>query len=170
MTLDELNALPEVAAYKEIEACCVAKNWVKAMVAARPFSNLDHLLEQADTVWKSMSEVDIREAFDGHPRIGDVNTLRAKYAHTADKAGHEQSGMSAADDATISEMATLNDDYFKKFGFIFIVCATGKSAYEMLELLKQRMSNSLAVELAIAAQEQSKITKIRLNKLLASEQ
>lgn len=168
MTLDELNSLTESEAFKQIESCCVAHNWVNAMVAARPFNTTESLLAKADEVWQTMTESDIREAFEGHPRIGDVNTLRAKYAHTASSAGHEQSGISAADEATIVEMAALNDEYFEKFGFIFIVCASGKSAAEMLKLLKARMPNSKDAELAIAAAEQSKITKIRLNKLLAS--
>lgn len=166
MTLNELNNLNADDAYKAFETCCVAPRWVDAMVNARPFESEVQVYEHADTIWAQLSEPDYLAAFEGHPQIGDVSTLRAKYANTAEKAGHEQSGMQQASDAVLEQMMTLNQDYLTKFGFIFIVCATGKSAEQMLALIEQRLPNERTKELAIAAGEQAKITRIRLEKLL----
>ena len=169
MTLDELNQLPSEDVAKVFESCCVAQRWINGMVNARPFHSLDQLLNCADRLWQQASENDIREAFEGHPRIGDVNTLKAKFANTAQTAGHEQSGMSLADEAVLQAMKTLNDEYYERFGYIFIVFASGKSAREMLGILKSRLRNDADTELKIAAAEQGKITRLRLRKLLGAE-
>lgn len=168
MTLEQLNAQPADAAYAELASCCVAENWVNAMVKARPFQSVDEVLQTAETIWQGLTDADYLEAFEGHPRIGDVSTLKKKFAHTAAAAGHEQSEMQAADDAVLEKMKVLNDDYFEKFGFIFIVCASGKTAAQMLELIEARYPNDAQTELAIAAGEQAKITSLRLQKLLAT--
>jgi 2-oxo-4-hydroxy-4-carboxy-5-ureidoimidazoline decarboxylase len=166
MTLTELNELNEQSAYAQFETCCVTPAWVHAMVASRPFESLEQLLNAADQHWRQASEADILLAFDGHPRIGDVSTLKAKFANTASTAGHEQSGMNTADDDVLHAMKQRNDEYFEKFGYIFIVCASGKTASEMLALLEARLPNTAADELNIAANEQAKITQLRLRKLL----
>lgn len=166
MTLEELNQLPPADVSAQFETCCVARLWIDGMVSARPFHSLDQLLNCADRLWQQASENTIREAFEGHPRIGDVTTLKAKYANTAKTAGHEQSGMSLADEAVIEAMKALNDQYYERFGYIFIVFASGKSAREMLELIKNRIHNDPETELKIAAAEQGKITRLRLRKLL----
>jgi 2-oxo-4-hydroxy-4-carboxy-5-ureidoimidazoline decarboxylase len=113
-----------------------------------------------------MGEADWREAFTHHPRIGDVSKLREKFASTATWSSQEQKGVSGASEETIQALAQGNRAYEEKFGFIFLVCATGKSAEEMLALLRERMPNDAAAELRIAAGEQAKITRIRLEKLL----
>ena len=136
------------------------------MLNIMPFENKDHLFHSAQTVWDSLSESDYLAAFEGHPQIGDLSTLSKKYAATAKKAGHEQSGMSKANEQTLKKMIELNKQYLSKFGFIFIVCASGKSAEKMLELIEQRVDNTREEELTIAAGEQAKITKIRLESLL----
>lgn len=165
MIFSQLNSLSSEQAAKNLESCCVAPRWVERMVEARPYQSDEHLFAVADEIWNGLEESDFLAAFEGHPQIGDVSTLRAKFASTAAKAGHEQSGMSAATEAVLQEMMELNHAYLAKFGFIFIVCATGKSAEEMLHLIKQRVFNEREKELAIAACEQAKITKIRLEKL-----
>ena len=124
------------------------------------------MFEKADEVWALSTEDDFLQAFEGHPEIGDVSTLREKYRNTEKLAGHEQSGVNSANEDTLQLLAQGNNDYKEKFGFIFIVCATGKSAEEMLQLLQQRLPNNRDEELANAAEEQRKITRIRLNKLL----
>ena len=138
------------------------------MEQSRPFSDFANLQETADKLWKKSSEEDLLQAFDGHPEIGDVSTLREKYKNTASSAGHEQSAVNAASDKTLSALAKGNQDYKDKFGFIFIVCASGKTADEMLELLLERLPNSRERELINAGEEQRKITQIRLEKLLGS--
>ena len=166
MNLTQLNQLSHADAYQALESCCVAPRWVEKMVATRPFSSLESLYQSAQTIWDELNETDYLAAFEGHPQIGDVSTLRAKFASTAEKAGHEQSGMSAANESVLQDMMATNKAYLEKFGFIFIVCATGKSAQQMLAMIKERINNDRTTELEIAANEQAKITQIRLEKLL----
>lgn len=166
MTLEELNQADEHIACTAFESCCVSERWISNMVAGRPFDSQEALFSAAEAHWQTMQRSDILQAFEGHPRIGDVSTLRKKFANTAALAGHEQSGMNAADDALLHRMKTLNDEYYEKFGYLFIVCATGKSATEMLSILESRLPNDAQTELTIAAREQGKIIQIRLQKLL----
>ncbi|MEQ8802229.1 MAG: 2-oxo-4-hydroxy-4-carboxy-5-ureidoimidazoline decarboxylase, partial [Haliea sp.] len=116
-----------------------------------------------------LGEADLLEAFEGHPKIGDVNSLKAKYSSTKALAAGEQSSVDEAGDAIIEALARGNSEYEEKFGFIFIVCATGKSAREMSGLLQARLPNDRATELANAAGEQRKIFQIRLSKLLEGQ-
>ncbi|MBH0014135.1 2-oxo-4-hydroxy-4-carboxy-5-ureidoimidazoline decarboxylase [Pseudoalteromonas sp. NZS100_1] len=162
----KINNLNEAQAHQALEHCCAAPSWVSGMLNIRPFKNQQHLFESAQSVWNSLNESDYLAAFEGHPQIGDLSTLSKKYAATAQKAGHEQSGMSKANEAVLTKMIALNKEYLNKFGFIFIVCASGKTAEQMLELIEQRMHNTRSTELNIAAGEQAKITKIRLESLL----
>ncbi len=136
------------------------------MVAGGEFASDQELMARAERDWDSLVEADYLEAFLAHPRIGDVDSLRQKYANTKAIASGEQSGVDAADEATLTRLAAANDEYFDKFGFIFIVCATGKTAKQMLEILESRLPNQRDVEVANAAAEQMKITKLRLEKLV----
>ncbi|WP_020406405.1 2-oxo-4-hydroxy-4-carboxy-5-ureidoimidazoline decarboxylase [Hahella ganghwensis] len=166
MSLDTLNQQSTEEAKHTFMQCCTSSAWVERMTATRPYQNADSLFEAADRHWAELGEPDYLEAFEGHPKIGDVNSLRAKYANTKALAGAEQSGVSAATEQTLQALAEGNTAYEEKFGFIFIVCATGKSAEEMLELLNQRLPNDRETELRNAAEEQRKITQIRLGKLV----
>ena len=113
-----------------------------------------------------MTEADYLQAFEGHPKIGDITSLKAKYANTKELASGEQSAVDEASDEVLERLAQGNDTYQEKFGFIFLVCATGKSAAEMLALLEMRLPNDRATELINAAEEQRKIFHIRLGKML----
>ncbi|WP_448547893.1 2-oxo-4-hydroxy-4-carboxy-5-ureidoimidazoline decarboxylase [Thalassotalea fusca] len=166
MDLQTLNQLPASEAHHHFMQCCTAQRWVDEMVAARPFDSIDKLRKVADEVWQNCSEDDFLQAFDGHPKIGDVNSLRAKYANTKALASGEQSAVNVASEAVLQALAQGNTDYQEKFGFIFIVCATGKSAEQMLQLLQARLPNDRATELKNAAEEQRKIFHIRIDKLL----
>ena len=165
--LDEFNALNRQQAIDKLMQCNTSERWCEKMEQARPFSDITHLYQMADDIWKESSEVDLLQAFDGHPEIGDVSTLREKYKNTAASAGHEQSAVKTANNKTLAALAKGNQDYKKKFGFIFIVCASGKSADEMLALLLQRLPNNRQHELINAAKEQGKITQLRLQNLVA---
>ncbi len=167
MTLDQLNRLPLDEARAAFERCCGASAWADAMCSARPYADRDALFAAADRTDASMRDGDWREAFTHHPRIGDAAALRERFATTAAWAGDEQRGASGASDRTIEELAAGNRAYEQKFGYIFIVCATGKSADEMLGLLNARIGNDLGKEIGLAAAEQKKITRLRLEKLLA---
>lgn len=166
MQIEAINNLSAEEAYAQIEQSCCAPRWVQAMVDIRPFTSLDDMRDKAARIWDEMGERDYLEAFDGHPKIGDVNSLKAKYANTQGEASHEQSGVNEASDQVIQALAQGNSDYEDKFGFIFIVCATGKSAQQMLDLLLARLVNTRKQELINAAAEQAKITDLRLQKLL----
>jgi len=167
MTLTELNAqTPEQATHTFMQ-CCTSSTWVKAMVQARPFTDNRAMVKQADLAWQDLEEADYLEAFEGHPKIGDVNSLRAKYANTKELAGNEQGLVKEANDDVLEVLSQGNSDYEEKFGFIFIVCATGKSAKEMSDLLQARLPNNKAQELVNAAEEQRKIFQLRIDKALA---
>lgn len=163
---NKINQLSAEQAFDAFMQCNTSERWCKAMAQSLPFADIESLREQADSHWKQSQEEDLLQAFDGHPEIGDVSTLREKYRNTEKLAGHEQSGMDSANEEVIEQLSKGNKDYKEKFGFIFIVCASGKSANEMLELLLQRLPNSREEELANAAEEQRKITQIRIDNLL----
>ena len=169
MTLDQLNRLDEAAARAALERCCGARRWVERVCAARPWHDGAALVAAAERAFEGLERADWLEAFAHHPRIGDVASLRAKYASTAAWAGEEQRGAAAAGESTLAALAEGNRAYEERFGYIFIVCATGKSADEMLALLRARLPNPPEREIRIAAEEQMKITRLRLAKLLESD-
>jgi 2-oxo-4-hydroxy-4-carboxy-5-ureidoimidazoline decarboxylase len=167
MTLNELNVLPADAARAEFMRCCGSARWVDGMLRRRPYADKAAALAAADEEWALTGEPDRLEAFARHPKIGGKDALRAKFASTSDWAKGEQAGAAAADEATLDALAKGNAEYEARFGFIFIVCATGKSAAEMLSILRARLPNARPAELDAAAAEQAKITKLRLEKLLS---
>lgn len=164
--LPSLNALPADAAREALLRCCGSSRWADGMLARRPFASDQQLLTAADEVWRGLSKADYLEAFSHHPKIGGKDQLRQKFQSTRAWAQQEQAGAAAACEATLDALTAGNDEYEKRFGFIFIVCAAGKSADEMLALLRARMNNAPEAELAAAAAEQAKITALRLKKLL----
>ena len=166
MTLDQFNTLSTQEQYNALERCCGAEHWVKQMVAKAPFESKEQLLYFADYLWENAHEESWLEAFTPHPKIGDVNSLAEKYNNTKEWAEGEQKGVTRASTETLEALAKGNEEYEQKFGYIFIVCATGKSAKEMNDLLQTRLPNKKEDELLIAMKEQQKITKIRLEKLI----
>ena len=166
MEINILNNLPKGEVIAALLTCCNASRWAERVADQRPFGSTSALLESSDACWAEMHEQDLLEAFDGHPKIGDPDSLKKKYASTKTLATSEQSGVHLASDETIDELAKYNQIYLEKFGFIFIICATGKSADEMLASIKDRMPNDRERELSVAAEEQRKITNLRLKKLL----
>lgn len=166
-TLTQFNELLEADAIADLLTCCTSHVWATTLVSARPFDDIESLIDASDSSWTQAQadEANLIEAFDGHPQIGNVETLKEKYRNTQDIAAHEQSGANDANDEVLQALAQANKDYLDKFGFIFIVFATGKSAQQMLDLLLTRLPNDRATELANAAIEQNKITRLRLNKL-----
>ena len=166
MTLHEFNTLPGEQLIKELTKCCGSSAWVQRMLRFIPADDMVELLEDAEEQWAQCSKEDWKKAFAHHPKIGDMDSLKKKFASTAAWASGEQSGVNSAPEETIRSLAEGNRLYEEKFWYIFIVCATGKSAGEMLEILKGRLLNDPEAELEIAADEQNKITKLRLEKLL----
>lgn len=168
MTLPELNQLPTARLAAALQTCCGSSVWVREMTRIFPVESPEQLLEKAGVIWFALTEPDWREAFSHHPKIGDVASLREKFASTRTWAAGEQAGVADASQVVLEALAAGNQRYEAKFGYIFIVCATGKSAPEMLAILESRLPNDPATELQIATREQHKITVLRLEKLLAS--
>jgi 2-oxo-4-hydroxy-4-carboxy-5-ureidoimidazoline decarboxylase len=160
-----LNSLPPNAAHARLLRCCGSRRWADAMTARRPFASTEQLFAAADEIWTGLDRADRLKAFAAHPPIGDLDSLRKKFASTADWASGEQAGVAGAADDIITSLADGNRDYEAKFGYIFIICATGKSAVEMLAILRERLANAPDTELRIAAAEQAKIMRLRLEKL-----
>lgn len=169
MTVDELNAMPPAEAVRELVACCGSSRWVDGMVAQRPFETLDDVLDAADDVWWLLGPADWREAFAHHPRIGERVSAASQSAQASTWSAGEQSAVAGADDGVRAEIARVNRDYEHRFGFIYIVCASGKTPEELLEIARTRLVHDADTELRIAAEEQRKITRLRLEKLLTLE-
>ena len=160
MNINNFNNLSKEDATKQLFTCCGSDVWANEMMLHFPFIDEQTLVECATNIWyNKCAETEWRQAFTHHPKIGDVNSLKEKFA------GKEQASITAATEETINQLAQANAEYENKFGFIFIVCATGKSAAEMLRLLQDRLRNSVDEELNIAMGEQQKITIIRFKKL-----
>ncbi len=166
MKLEALNELSKDQLKEALSKCCGSASWVKKMSDLFPVTSKEILLEQAEKIWFACKEEDWKEAFTHHPKIGDIDSLRKKFASTAAWASGEQSGAAHASQEVLEALSRGNKLYEDKFGYIFIVCATGKSAKEMLEILEGRLPNDAATEIKIAMQEQHKITLLRLEKLL----
>lgn len=167
MTIQELNNLSDEQLKEELFKCCGSSLWGEKMMAAKPFSDMNDLLAKADRAWNSTNEKDWMEAFSHHPKIGDLKSLEKKFASTKALAGSEQASVHSASQKTLEQLAEGNTLYENKFGFIFIVCATGKSAEKMLAMLNDRITNDRTNELKMAAGEQQKIIKLRLQKILS---
>lgn len=166
MALHEINTLSQQEACRCFLDCCGAHRWAEAMAQARPFASESSLMVAASRVWYSLAPEDWLEAFAAHPKIGDLDSLPRKHASTAALVSSEQAAATTRD-ATVQEaLKHHNALYEQQFGYIYIVCASGKSAPELLEKLQQRLSNPPETELKVAADEQLAITKLRLQKLL----
>lgn len=161
-----LNALDAAAAEATLRRCCGATRWVSAMQRARPFASTPALFAAAEEHWQALESADYLEAFLHHPQIGeDLGALRQRFAPTLSLSTEEQAGVTAADERTLLALRDANGAYRARFGYIFIVCASGKSAAQLLAALTERLPNDPALELAIAAAEQAKITRLRLTGL-----
>jgi 2-oxo-4-hydroxy-4-carboxy-5-ureidoimidazoline decarboxylase len=161
-----LNRAPFDAARDALTRCCGSQRWVEAMLARLPFASDSALFAAAEAVWHQLEGEDYLEAFSHHPRLGaELPELARRFGTTAAWASAEQSGVQNAETETLARLQAGNRRYEERFGFTFILCATGKSASEMLAALEQRLANEASAELALAAAEQAKITRLRLEKL-----
>lgn len=166
--LARLNGAPAREAWHRLHTVCGSRRWADAMTGARPFASRDALLARADAEWAALDEADWREAFGHHPRIGERDLAQARFAATAAQSSREQSGMAAATESVRRAFADGNAEYERRFGHVFLVCATGKSADEMLANLRARLANDAPTELRNAAEQQRLITRIRLERLVHS--
>lgn len=164
--LVELNALPAPSAIELLKQCCGSTEWANRVAAGRPYDSENALLEAAERVWWGLRREDWLEAFRAHPRLGE--SAATHRTQSAVWSSGEQAEVVKAGESR-SELQRLNRDYEAKFGFIFIMCATGKSADDVRRSLEERMNNDPASELRVAAEEQSRITRLRIRKLLAAD-
>jgi OHCU decarboxylase len=173
MAINHLNALSEDAAVAEMLRCCGSTRWARRMAAARPLPSLEAMSVMADSIWASLEPEDWLEAFRAHPRIGEsggpggsgaagLATRDIGNTWSAD----EQAGARSMTEAVGERLAKANREYETRFGYLFIVCATGKGAEEILAILERRLANGPGDELRIAAEEQRKITRLRLARLM----
>ncbi|QJR79548.1 2-oxo-4-hydroxy-4-carboxy-5-ureidoimidazoline decarboxylase [Alteromonas pelagimontana] len=170
MTLDELNNVSWQTANDWFTQTCAARRWSEKMTNGRPYNSLEAVNDAAQRHWATMEKEDFLEAFAAHPMIGDINSLRSKFANTRSMAANEQQGASVADEQTLSSLRDHNLTYQEKHGFIFIIFASGLDADTMLNALKTRINNSTNTEIQNAAVEQLKITQLRIVKGLANQQ
>jgi 2-oxo-4-hydroxy-4-carboxy-5-ureidoimidazoline decarboxylase len=158
-----LNQLDSKGAAAALRRACGAERWVTQMNALCPFPSTRALLDSAERVWRRLERADYLEAFAHHPQIGeDLEALRSRFRGPLDAAAREQAGVANASEHVLVALRDGNRAYRERFGYIFIVCATGKTADEMLELLGSRLGADPGAELVTAAEEQAKITRLRL--------
>lgn len=165
-TIASFNALPTDEAVAEVVSICGSRAWALALAAQRPYASEAALSQAADEIWWSLTVEDWHEAFRCHPRIGERKAVHASQQSTA-WSTEEQAKAAEANAAVLDAMAEGNRAYERQFGFTYIVCATGKSAEEMLAILQRRLANDRATELREAAEQQRQITQIRIGKWLA---
>jgi allantoicase len=163
-----LNALSRLELAKALFDCCGSKVWVKKMSAQFPAASAEALFEAADATWADLSRAAWLEAFRHHPAIGNKTPQKNQSAKAQRWSEREQSVAQSADADVLAALAEANRNYQNRFGFVFLICATGKSSSEILASLRQRLPNDSETELRIAAEEQRKITRLRLEKALGS--
>jgi 2-oxo-4-hydroxy-4-carboxy-5-ureidoimidazoline decarboxylase len=161
------NSLPLEEAANEILSCCGSKTWAQGMATRRPFSDVTTLLAASDETWGNLTAADWMEAFRSHPRIGESRPVKAASTMSQSWSAQEQRQVAAAGEDSKTAMADANRKYEERFGHIFIVCATGKTAPEILEILQRRLRNDEHSELREAAEQQRQITNLRLTKWLS---
>jgi OHCU decarboxylase len=166
--LARLNALTPAQAEADLLTCCGSREWAWRMAAMRPFRTEPILLDAAHEVWWSLDREDWLEAFRSHPRIGEKKAEAGQTAREQGWSRGEQAGMDSAEEATRRALADGNRAYEERFGHIYLVYASGKTADELLSILQARLQNPPEREILVAAEEQAKIIRLRLTKLLAS--
>jgi 2-oxo-4-hydroxy-4-carboxy-5-ureidoimidazoline decarboxylase len=177
--LERLNGLPDAAAREELLACCSSARWAAEVASGRPFASVGEIIARSDAVVAGLTRADLEQALAGHPRIGDPSPPgpAGGASAAAGRPGHEpeastgwsrqeQAGVQAADQAIVRGLAEGNEAYERRFGHIYLVCATGRGGAELLALLRERLGNDPAAEWDVVRGELGKINRIRLRKLL----
>ncbi len=164
--LQRLNTMTEEEGEEALLSCCGSKNWARRLIELRPFGDEEALVQVSDSIWRELTQDDWLEAFSHHPKIGEKKAAKAASAQAQRWSEQEQAG--EENPQTLAALEEANLEYEERFGYIFMVCATGKSKEEMLAILRERLQNDPGTEIQAAAEEQRKITNLRLEKLLQS--
>lgn len=166
--LAHLNTMPPAALAELLRACCGSSHWVERMVALRPFASRSALLAASDEVGRTLAREDWLEAFDHHPRLGESWAMAPRGTQAQAWSEHELSSLAGVGVELRTALAQVNAAYEQRFGYICLVCASGRDSEELLAITRARMGNAPGIELRVAAEEHRKITRLRLQKLLAS--
>jgi allantoicase len=161
-----LNALTAEAAAAQLRRCCAATEWVTAVIRARPFASTQELFDTTEELWWKLTEADWQEAFASHPAIGARADSGRQDAHAVGWSQQEQAGTHGAAETVTARLLACNQTYRERFGYTYIVCASGRNAVELLNILEGRLVNEPEDEVKVAAGEQAQITRLRLEKLL----
>lgn len=159
--LQRFNSLPAEVAEDALYSCFANRRWASALAAARPFRSIKGVLAAAESAWSDISDVEWLSAFEAHPRIGEPG------GHAPAVSAREQGRVAQAEPETLVDLAVENREYERRFGHVFLIAASGRTAADVLESLRERMNNDAATELRIAAEEQRKITRLRLKALVS---
>jgi 2-oxo-4-hydroxy-4-carboxy-5-ureidoimidazoline decarboxylase len=163
-TVVELNGLTADAVRRELHACCTSASWIEAVAGGRPYADEASLLAASDAAVSGLTEADLRDALDGHPRIGD----RRVEAGSGGWSSKEQAGVRGADDSLRQALDEGNAEYERRFGHIYLACATGRSASELLAFLRERLGNDPGTEWSVVASELANINESGRRKLLGA--
>jgi 2-oxo-4-hydroxy-4-carboxy-5-ureidoimidazoline decarboxylase len=158
VSLEALNAMPAAQASEHLLACCTSGQWIHNVTSGRPYGSVSEILARSDEAVAGLDRRDLEQALAGHPRIGSGSA--------AGSSRREQAGVQAADQATLRALADGNEAYERRFGHVYLVCATGRSAGELLALLRERLGHDPGTEWGIVRRELGKINRIRLRRLL----
>lgn len=169
MNARELSAMPEPELRERFTSCCASPHWVGSLLASAPWPDAEALLRAAESCWQGLAPAEIEHALSHHPRLGESRAAAALSERSSAWSAGEQSGVRSADEDTRAALAQANAEYEARFGHTFILCASGRSAHEMLAAIRERMTNDPDTERAVTAGELWKITRLRLEKLLASD-
>ncbi len=161
-----VNAMPADQLSAQLRSCCGAGRWIEGMLAQRPFASIDAMLDAADEIWRGLGDTDWLEAFSHHPRIGETRAATPQDERAREWSALEQRAMQDAGADVRATLVAANAAYERRFGYICIICAAGRAPEELLAITSARLANSPETELRVAAEEQRKITRLRLQKLL----
>ena len=164
--IDKVNSLSEKDLRVQLKSCCSSTKWAESLLQERPFASREDFLEKGESIWKALDHSDVMEAFDGHPKIGDTKQDEPQFKAGKSFSQKEQQGVAGASEELLETMRELNAQYEQRFGYIYIVFASGKSLTQMVSIIKERLENGADDELEVAKNEQFKITKNRMEKLL----
>jgi 2-oxo-4-hydroxy-4-carboxy-5-ureidoimidazoline decarboxylase len=165
VSVAELDRMPAARATELLSSCCGSARWVERMVALRPFGSSGAMRTAADETWRALEPRDWREAFSHHPRIGERLPAVPQGERGMAWSASEQAGVDAAAGDVRQQLARANREYEERFGYVYIVFASGRTADEMLALCRARLANDPETEIAVAAEEQRRIMQLRLSRL-----
>jgi 2-oxo-4-hydroxy-4-carboxy-5-ureidoimidazoline decarboxylase len=168
-TLISFNTAADAQLRARLQSCCAAELWVQRLLAGRPYATEAELLAASDGATQALDAAALAQALAGHPRIGDRTPAHAGEDRSGAWSSQEQAGVEGAEADLLAEIAAANAEYERRFGHVYLVCATGLSAAQLLDVCRARLDNDAETEHAVVLEELAKINRLRLSKLLSEE-